>query len=62
MVYFVIQNGPIFHKIFKIFVVMDQKLSDVCVQKLEWGVSTIGSTNTPSFIKIRVLSQNSLLS
>ena len=53
MVDFITQNGPIFHKIFKIFVVINQKLCDVCGQKLVWEVSTIGTTNTPSFVKIR---------
>jgi len=61
MVDFITQNGPIFHKIFKIFVVINQKLCDVCVQKLVWVVSTIGTTNTSSFIKIREVTQNSLL-
>jgi len=55
---FVTQNGPIFHKIVKIFVVINQK---VCGQKLVWVVSTIGTTNTISFIKIREVTQNSLL-
>ena len=41
MVNFITQNGPIFHKIFKIFVVINQKLCDVCGQKLVWMVSTI---------------------
>jgi len=53
MVDFITQNGPIFHKIFKIFVVLNQKLCDVCSQKLVLVVSTIGTTNTPSFVKIR---------
>ena len=61
MVDFITQNGPIFHKIFKIFVVINQKPCDVCGQKLVWVVSTIGSTNTPSFVKIREVTQNSLL-
>ena len=43
MVDFITQNGPIFHKIFKIFVVINQKLCDVCGQKLAWVVSTIGT-------------------
>ena len=45
----------------KYSVVINQKLCDVCVQKLVWMVSTIGTTNTPSFIKIREVTQNSLL-
>ena len=53
MVDFVTQNGPIFHKIFKIFVVINQKLCNVCGHKLVWVVSTIGTTNTSSFVKIR---------
>ena len=61
MVDFITQNGPIFHKIFKIFVVINQKLCDVCGQKLVWVVSTIGTTNTPSFVKIQEVTQNSLL-
>ena len=63
MVDFVTQNGPIFHKIFKIkiFVVINQKLCDVCGQKLVWVVSTIGTTNKPSFVKIQEVAQNSLL-
>ena len=61
MVDFITQNGPIFHKIFKIFVVINQKLCDVCGQKLVWVVSTIGTTNAPSFVKIREVTQNSLL-
>ena len=40
MVDFITQNGPIFHKIFKIFVVLNQKLCDVYGQKLVWVVST----------------------
>jgi len=40
MVDFLTQNGPIFHKIFKIDVVINQKLCDVCGQKLVWVVST----------------------
>ena len=52
MVDFVAQNGPSFHKIFKIFVVINQKLCDVCGQTLVWMESTIGTTNTTSFIKI----------
>jgi len=43
MVDFVAQNGLIFHKIFKIFVVINQKLCNVCGQKLVWVVSTIGT-------------------
>ena len=61
MVDFITQNGPIFHKIFKIFVVINQKLCDVCGQKLIWVVSTISTTNSPSFVKIREVTQNSLL-
>ena len=61
MVDFKTQNGPIFHKIFKIFVVINQKLCDVCGQKLVWVVSTIGTTNTISFVKIREVTQHSLL-
>ena len=64
MVDFITQNGPIFHKIhpvFKIFVVINQKLWDVCGQKLVLVVSTIGTTNTPSFVKIQEVTQNSLL-
>ena len=57
----VTQNGPIFYEIFKIFVVINQKLCDVCGQKLIWVVSTIGTTNTISFVKIREVTQNSLL-
>jgi len=52
MVDFITQNGPIFHKIVKIFVVIYQKLCDVCGQKLVWVVSTVGTTNTIAFIKI----------
>ena len=59
MVDFITQNGPIFHKIFKIFVVINQKICDVCGQKLVWVVSTIGTKNTSSFVKIRELTQNS---
>ena len=61
MVDFITQNELIFHKIFKIFVVINQKLCDVCGQKLVWVVSTIGTTNTISFVKIREVTQNSLL-
>ena len=61
MVDFITQNRPIFHKIFKIFVVINQKLCDVCGQKLVLVVSTIGTTNTISFVKIREVTQNSLL-
>ena len=61
MVDFITQNGTIFHKIFKIFVVINQKLCDVCGQKLVLVVSTIGTTDTPSFVKIREVTQNSLL-
>jgi len=61
MVDFITQNGLIFHKIFKIFVIINQKLYEVCGQKLVLVVSTIGTTNTPSFIKIREVTQNSLL-
>ena len=49
---FVAQNGWIFHEIFKIFVVINQKLCDLSSQKFIWVVSTIGTTNIPSFIKI----------
>jgi len=42
----------IFHKMFKIFVVINQKLCDACSQKLVWVVSTIGTTNTPSLVEI----------
>ena len=55
---FVTQNGPIFHKIFKIFVV---KLCNVCGQKLVWVVSTIGTTSTPCFIKIQEVTQKFLV-
>ena len=41
MVDFITQNGPIFHKIFKISVVINQKLCDICGQKLVLVVSTI---------------------
>ena len=52
------QDGAIFYKIFKIFVVINQKLCDVCVQKLEWGWAPyVGTTKTPSFIKIQELTQ-----
>ena len=61
MVNFVTKNGPIFHKIFKIFVVINQKLCDLCGQKSIWMANTIGTTNTPSFVKIQELIQNSLL-
>ena len=61
MVDFITQNGPIFHKIFKVFVVINQKLCDVCGQKLVWVVNTIRTTNTLSFVKIREVTQNSLL-
>ena len=61
MVDFATQNGPIFHKIFKIFVVINQKLCDVYGQKLVWVVSTIGTTNTSSVVKIQEVTQNSLL-
>ena len=61
MVDFRTKKGSIFHKIFKIFVVINQKLCDVCDQKLVWVVNTIGTTNTPSFVKIREVTQNSLL-
>ena len=61
MVDFITQNGLIFHKIFKIFVVINQKLRDECGQRLVWVVSPIGTTNTPSFVKIREVTQNSLL-
>jgi len=40
-----------FHKVIKIFVVINQKLCDACGQKLVWVVSSIGTTNTPSFVK-----------
>ena len=45
-----------FHKIFKIFVVINPPRTTVCDisdQKLVWVVNTIGTTNTSSFIKIR---------
>ena len=58
MVDFITQNGPIFHKTFKTF---NQKLCDAYGQKLVWVVSTIGTTNTPNFVKIREVTQNSLL-
>ena len=45
MVDFLTQDGPIFYKIFKVFVVINQKLCDVYGQKLIWVVSTIGTTN-----------------
>ena len=61
MVDFITQNGLIFHKIFKMFVVINQKLCDVCGQNLVWVVSTIGTTNTISFVKIREVTQNFLL-
>ena len=61
MVDFITQKGPIFQKIFKIFVVINQKLCDVYGRKLLLVVSTIGTTNTPSFIKIQEVTQNSLL-
>ena len=61
MVDFVTQNGLIFHKALKIFVVINQKLYYICGQKLVWVVSTIGNTNTPSFVKILVVTQNFLL-
>ena len=61
MVDFITKNGPIFHKIFKIFVVINQQPCDVCGQKLVWVVSTIGTTNTISFVKIREVTQNFLL-
>ena len=53
MVDFVTQNGLIFHKIFKIFVVINQKLCDVYRQKLVWVMSAIGTANISSFIKIQ---------
>ena len=40
---------------------VDQKLCDICGKKLVWVVSTIGTTNTISFIKIWEVTQNSLL-
>ena len=58
---FVTQDGPFFHEIFKIFVVINQKLWGEWGQKLVWVVSTIGTTKTPSFVKIREVTQNSLL-
>jgi len=61
MVDIVTQNGPIFYRIFNIFVVINQKLCDVCGLKLVWVVSTIGTTNTPNFVKIQEVTQNSLL-
>ena len=39
-------SKPVFHKIFKIFVAINQ-----CGKKVVWVVSTIGTTNTRSFIK-----------
>ena len=60
-VHFVTQDEPSFHEIFKIFVVINQKLCGVWGQKLVWVVSTIGTTNTPNFVKIREVTQNSLL-
>jgi len=61
MVDFITQNGLIFHKIFKTFVVINQKLCDVCGQKLVLVVSTTGTTNTPSFVKIQEVTRNFLL-
>ena len=61
MVDFITQNGPMFHQILKIFVIINQKLCNVCGQKLVWMVSTIGTTNTQSFVKIREVTRNSLL-
>ena len=61
MVDFATQNGLIFHKIFKIFVVINQKLWHVYDQKLIWVVSTLGTTNTPNFVKIWEVIQNSSL-
>jgi len=61
MVNFITQNGPIFHKIFKIFVVINQKLCDICGQKLVWAVSTIGTTSTQTFVKIREVTQKFLV-
>ena len=65
MVDFLTLNGPIFHKVIKIlikiFVVINQKLCNICGQKLVWMVSTIGTTNTPSLVKIWEVTQNSLL-
>jgi len=58
---FVTLNGPIFHKIFKICDHKSEKLCDVCGQKLVWVVSTIGTTNTPSFVKIQEVTKNTLL-
>ena len=49
-----------FHKIFKIFVVINQKIRDICGQKLVWVVSTMGTKNTPTFVKIQDMTQNSL--
>ena len=43
----------LFHEIFKIFEVINQKLCGVWGQKLVWVVSTIGTTNISSFVKIR---------
>ena len=40
--------------------IINQKIYDVCGQKLVWVVNTIGTTNMPSFIEIRELIQNSL--
>ena len=53
MVDFITQNGPIFHRIFKTFVVINKKLCRVYSQKLIWVVNTIAPTNKPSFVKIR---------
>ena len=43
---------------YDIFVVINQKLCNVCGQKLVWVVNTIGSTNTSTFVKIREVTQN----
>jgi len=59
--FYITQNGPIFNEIFKIFVVINQKLCVVCGQKLVWVVNTIGTTITPSFVKIQGVTQNCLL-
>ena len=46
MVAFVTRNGPIFREIFKIFIVINQKLYG---QKLVWVVNTIGTTKKTKF-------------
>ena len=47
--------------LFKIFVVINQKLCDVYGQKIVWVVGTIGTINTPSFVQIQEVTQNSFL-